>query len=260
MNEWWQALSALQQVMFVIGAATLLFMIAQIIMMLIGLGDNDLSAEADLSGIAGGGDIDVGADLDADVSGIDASVADGDFDVSSGGIGDVGGDVGNITGHALEPHCPHPGGFHALGMRLLSLRCIIAFFCFGSWVVFIMDALVSWYFALIIGVAAGFAAAVIMALIMNQIMKLQGDGTIKMKNCIGKEGEVYQIVPASRSGLGKVNIFIQERFKEFEAMTDDDAAIGAGETVRVVKVDSSSAVVVERVRDKNRQSRGDKEN
>ena len=43
-------------------------------------------------------------------------------------------------------------------------------------------------------------------------------------------------------------------------MTDDDDSIGAGETVRVVKVDSSSAVVVERVKDKNRQSRHDKEN
>ena len=252
MNEWWQALSALQQVMFVIGAATLLFMIAQIVMMLVGLGDNDLSTDADLSGV-----YDAGGDLDADVSGIDAG--DGSFDVSSGGIGDVGGDVGG-AGHAIEPHCPHPGGFHALGMRLLSLRCIIAFFCFGSWVVFIMDALVDWYFALIIGVVAGFAAAVLMALIMNQIMKLQGDGTIKMKNCIGKEGEVYQIIPASREGIGKVNILIQERFKEFDAMTDDDDSIGAGETVRVVKVDSSSAVVVERVKDKNRQSRHDKEN
>lgn len=259
MNEWWQALSALQQVMFVIGAATLLFMVAQIIMMLIGLGDNDISADADLSGLSDAGDVDVGGDLDADVSGIDADASGGDFDVSSGGMGDVGGDVGG-AGHALEPHCPHPGGFHALGMRLLSLRCIIAFFCFGSWVVFIMDALMPWYFALIVGVAAGFVAAVVMALIMNQIMKLQGDGTIKMKNCIGKEGEVYQIIPASRSGLGKVNILIQERLKEFEAMTDDDDSIGAGETVRVVKIDSASVVIVERVSDKNRQSRRDKEN
>ena len=63
MNEWWQALSALQQVMFVIGAATLLFMIAQIVMMLVGLGDNDLSTDADLSGVS-----DAGGDLDADVS------------------------------------------------------------------------------------------------------------------------------------------------------------------------------------------------
>ena len=241
MNEWWLSLSVLQQAMFVIGATTLLFMAAQIVMMLIGLGDQDVSMETDVSAFHDG---DVGSG--------------GDFDVGSGGLGDVGGDVGDITGGANAPVCPHPSGLHTLGMRLLSLRCIIAFFCFGSWVVFTVDALMSWYFALMAGVAAGFGAAVIMAVIMNQLMKLQGDGSVKMTNCVGKEGEVYQIVPSSREGIGKVNIFVQERYKEFDAVTDDDS-ISVGEAVRVVKTDGS-VLVVERVRDRNRPSRHEKEN
>lgn len=258
MNEWWLALSALQQVMFVIGAATLLFMVVQIVMMLIGLGDQDISVEPDVSGLSDVGadiDTDIGTDIDADVS-ADVGDADADFDVSSGGMGDVGGDVGDISG-APAPVCPHPSGFHALGMRLLSLRCIIAFFCFGSWTVFIMDALMPWYFALIVGAAVGFVAAVIMAVIMNQLMKLQGDGTVKMSNCVGKEGEVYQTVPPLRGGVGKVNIFVQERYKEFDAMTDDDEAVSVGENVRVVKTDGNT-LIVERVGDRNRQSRKDK--
>lgn len=226
MNEWWISLSVLQQVMFVIGATTLLFMIAQIVMMLIGLGGHDISTEADLSGLGDGA-----VETDVDVADVDVD-ADGEL-------------------------CTHPEGmehFHALGFRLLSLRCIIVFFCFGAWMTFIMDGFMQWYFALLLGGVVGFAAAVGMALILGEMMKLQSDGTIKFKNCVGKSGEVYLTIPAARGGNGKVNVCVQETYAEFEAVTDDDEPINTGETVKVVKA-QGNLLVVERVKEKNRQSK-----
>lgn len=260
MNDWWMALSSLQQVMFVIGCATLLFMIAQIIMMLMGLGDHDVSADGDVSA-----DVDVSADSDVDLS------VDTDGDVSIDADANVEVDTGSVVASVGTPDaetscsggevCTHPEGmehFHAFGLRLLSLRCLITFFCFGAWAVFIFEEYLAWYYAVAIGVAVGLAAAVGMALLIGELMKLQRDGTIKMKNCVGCDGEVYLTVPAARNGIGKVNILVQETFAEFEAVTDDDEAIPTGEKVKVLKTDGST-LIVERTSEKNRQSKSDGE-
>ena len=231
MNEWWNALSYLQQVMFVIGSATLLFMIVQIVMMLIGLGDHDVSTDTDLSGL---GDTDVSVETD---------VADFDADA------DASCDGGEV--------CTHSEGmehFHAFGFRLLSLRCLITLFCFGAWTVFIFAEFLAWYYSCLIGLAVGFAAAVGMALIMGKLMQLQRDGTIKMKNCLGMEGEVYLTIPAKGEGKGKINVTVQERFAEFDAVTEDEDAINTGEKIKVLKVDGDT-LTVERVRDRNRQAK-----
>lgn len=244
MNEWWLSLSVLQQVMFVIGAATLLFMAAQIIMMLVGLGGHELSDAPDLSAFEGADALD-GGDLNADI--VVANV-DAGADIDAGADSDCG--DGSVV-------CTHPEGMehlHALGLRMLSLRCIITFFCFGSWMTFIMDSYMPWYFAVLIGVAVGFVAAVGMALLMNEMMKLQRDGTIKHKNCEGKQGDVYLAVPARRSGEGKVNVLVQESYAEFTAVTDDDEIIPTGEKIKVVKAEGN-ILVVERLNDSNRQSK-----
>lgn len=251
MNEWWLSLSALQQVMFVIGSATLLFMVAQIIMMLVGLGGHDVSTEADLSGL------DADGSVDADVTGLDTADFDAGADSADAADADAAAGGDGMDSHDGGEVCTHPEGMehlHALGLKLLSLRCIIAFCCFGAWVTFIMDNYMPWYFAVALGVAAGFVAAVIMALIMNEMMKLQRDGTIRFKNCVGKEGEVYLVIPAARGGEGKVNVFVQETLAEFSAVTDDDEPIPTGEKVRVVKV-SGNQLVVERTKENNRQSK-----
>ena len=254
MNEWWSALSYLQQAMFVIGCATLLFMIAQIVMMLIGLGDHDASADGDIA-IDGdvSADADISVDSDVDVT-ADADVnVETDSTVAAIGTPDI--DVPCQGGEV----CTHSEGmehFHVFGLRLLSLRCLITFLCFGAWTVFIFDEYLAWYYAVLIGVAIGFAAAVGMALLMGELMKLQRDGTIKMKNCVGCDGEVYLTVPAKRSGVGKVNILVQEKFAEFEAVTDDDDAIVTGEKVKVLKTDGST-LIVERTSEQNRQSKSD---
>lgn len=244
MNEWWMSLSVLQQAMFVIGSATLLIMIIQIVMMLVGLGAHDVSVETDTSGLS---DLSDGLNTDIDT----------DTDIDTGTDIDTASDVPD-TETDTGADCTNPGHvggeLAALGMRLLSLRCILAFLCFGSWVTFIFDSYLHPAFACLIGAGAGFVAAVIMALIMNELMKLQRDGTIKMKNCVGKEGEVYLKVPPSRSGIGKINLLVQDSLTEFDAVTDDDEPIATGESVKVVKTQGDT-LVVERVKDKNRQSK-----
>lgn len=236
MNEWWIGLTSLQRVAFVIGTATLLFMIVQIIMMLVGIGEHAFDTEADPS-------LDADGCFDGEACGAEHGV----FDVHPHESGNPDCETG------LPVKASGAEFVQAVGGRLLSLRCIIVFFCFGAWATFAFDGILSELLAALCGVGVGFFAAVVMSVIMTELMRLQRDGTVRMKNCVGKLGEVYLTVPAKRGGVGKVNILVQESLREFDAITDDEDPISTGEAVRILGIDESS-LVVERENEVNRQS------
>ena len=63
---------------------------------------------------------------------------------------------------------------------------------------------------------------------------LNENGTLQMESAVGKVGEVYITVPPGMTGTGKVNVIIQGRLTEAEAMTDIDCPLKYGEPVQVV--------------------------
>lgn len=202
MTAWWNALSVLQQVLFVIACATTIFMIIQIITMLIGSGHED------------------GFDMDTNV---DAETGDTFNDE-------------NV--------------FSLFGLKIISIRTIVAFFCIGSWLMFTLCYVIHWGLALLFGILAGFAAALAIAFFMKAIEKLQNSGNLEIKSSVGKNGEVYLTIPADRKGTGKVNIFLQERYVELDAVTDNDEAIPTGSNVNIIGAINQGTVVVE-LNDKN---------
>ena len=134
-------------------------------------------------------------------------------------------------------------GLTIFGLRVLSVRSIIAFLAVGSWLTFALFYPIR-FWALIPGIAAGIAAAFAIAAFLKATEKLQGSGTLNPENAIGKTAEVYLTVPASRSGSGKVNVYVQERFVELEAVTDSEEPIKTGVKVKVVdKLDDGTLVV-----------------
>lgn len=228
MEAWWNSLSILQQITFVIGCATTLFMIVQIVMMLIGLG-----GESDFDGDGAPDDLEVeGVDLDGD------GIPD-DFD--GDGIPD------DLDGDGIpDSQELHGVGFSMFGLKIFSVKSILAFFSIGSWVTFTISfAKLYWLWALLVGVVAGMLAAVGMAAIMKGLYKLQDKGNIDLNNCVGLVGEVYLTVPPTRSGEGKVNVTVQERFSEFAAVTDSAAEIATGAKIKVVSVAGNGVIVVE---------------
>ena len=188
MKAWWSGLTALQQSLFIIGFATTLFMIVQIIMIVVGgMGGHE-----------------------------DAFEADGDVD-SMDTFNDEG--FGSIS-----------------GLKLLSLRTIIVFLSIGSWMSFAMCPVfpkMQWL-AVIIGAVVGIGAAVAFAFIMRAFMRLQSAGNIDAANCKGQIAEVYLTIPASRASYGKVQVVVQERLTEFDAVTDSDKDIHTGAHVKVL--------------------------
>ena len=191
---WWNSMTVFQQAMFIIACAASLFLIIQIILMLAsGASDSDISGggvtDADASDIGGGGitDYDGGMDGafdgDSDISGGLSSALDGGIsDYQVGGASDAELSHGGATEH---------GATMPFGLRLLSLRSIIAFITIGSWMCYTLcyTALPLWG-AILISVASGFAAACAMAGALIGMEKLQGNGNLNPNNAVGKVGKI----------------------------------------------------------------------
>ena len=129
----------------------------------------------------------------------------------------------------------------AEGKRLAgnALSFLSSAFCLSL----IQDERWTWYFKPFS--AFGFMALVGIAWIMKLSSKLQSSGNIDLGYAIGKVGTVYIPVPASMKGSGKVNLTIQERFIEVNAVTTADRKLTTGESVRVVATDETGMLVVE---------------
>lgn len=85
---------------------------------------------------------------------------------------------------------------------------------------------------------------------MKQMMRLESSGTINIKDCEGKECDVYLRIPASRDGKGKVQISINGSVFEFDAVTDDNEKISTGKRVRVLEALGGSVLLVTAINDK----------
>ena len=114
----------------------------------------------------------------------------------------------------------------------------------GCWLTFALFYPIK-FLALIPGIAAGIAAAFGIAAFMKITEKLQGNGNLQVENTVGKTAEVYLTIPANRGGNGKVNVYVQERYAEMEAVTDSDTPIKTGEKVKITGTLNEGTVLVE---------------
>ena len=176
MMEWWESLSMFGRVLACIAIPSTLLLLIQTILAMIGIG--------------GGEDSDAGFDADAD--------ADADF-------GTEGADT--LFGNDI----PDGSDLDTIdaGLRLLSLRSIIAFSAVFSWTGLLLLRIGSpMWVTVAVSLAAGFAAMLLVAILIRQTMRLQADGTKNIRSALGRTGTVYLRVPATRGGTGKVTLLL----------------------------------------------------
>ncbi|MFH1421846.1 MAG: NfeD family protein [Planctomycetota bacterium] len=172
--------------------------------------------------IGGAGDADVDADVDIDVDvDIDADI---DADVDYAEIGQ-GSDV----------------SFH-----LLSFQGITGFFVMFGLVGFalVRQGNVGSSVSIIGALAAGFLTLYVIAKMMSFMKGLQSSGNVDITNAIGQEGSVYLTIPPG--GIGKVQIRVSDRLREFEATSEDKQELKTGENIKVVKIAGSNLLVVKK--------------
>lgn len=207
MLEWWNALELVQQILWVMAVPSTLILLLQIVLMCIGLGQGD-------------GDIGVDADTDTDFDAPDTDL-DGD----------------GLPDESLADH--------ADGLRMLSVRGIIAFFAVGSWCG-LAAAELGAHPALSVGVAllCGFGALVLVAVLMRAMNRLQQSGNLDLRHAVGKQAQVYIRIP--ENGHGKVTLVFQERFEECDAVSKA-APLAAGTAVTVIGLADEHTLIVEPV-------------
>ena len=112
---------------------------------------------------------------------------------------------------------------------------MVAFFAVGGWAgLSALSLSGSAAAAIITAFIAGSLALLMVAWFFKWAASLNENGTLQMESAVGKVGEVYITVPPEMSGTGKVNVIIQGRMTEAEAMTDCDRPLKYGEPVEVV--------------------------
>ena len=248
MAEWWTSLGSAGQVFACVAIPATIVLVLQTILTLIGIGSNNSDGDgshADAGHDAGHdfdshGDIghdfdshgDIGHEFDA---GHDyADVTDGAFD-------------GDDAGHAADFHDGHDGHGFDGGLRLFTFRGIIAFFAVMGWVGALCCTAgleVGW--AILIGFASGFAAMLLVALLMKWVFSLQSDGTENIRDALGVSGTVYLRIPHSRGGRGKINAVIRGKLSEKNAVTDEDTDIAYGEEITVIGISGEDTLIVRR--------------
>ena len=196
MIEWWNNMDLVGQIFALIAIPSTLVLVVQTILLLCGIGGDDIDADG--------------------------------VDITGNGVGDTPGDGGGD------------------GLALFSLRGIMAMAAVGGWSGLVMyESGINITVTVILAAAFGFMALVGIAYLMKLAMKLQQNGTLDLGYAIGRVGTVYIPIPAEMKGNGKINLTMQERFIEVDAMTTSGRKLATGESVRVVATNENGMVVVE---------------
>lgn len=171
--------------------------------------------------------------------------ADSDLDSDTSGLGDADGDIDADADTDVD--VDHDGGLQTdSGLRLFTVRGLVAFFAVGGWSgIAAIQLGASHLLALIIALVMGIAALFVVALFFKLVLKLQYNGTLRLSNAVGQTGEVYLTVPANAQGSGKVNVIVQEQLIEASAVSYGDRPLRFGEKVKVTGKVGEDTLVVE---------------
>lgn len=130
------------------------------------------------------------------------------------------------------------------GLALFTVRGIVAFFAVGGWTGIVLGGGAHPALAVAAAFLAGGAATVVIALLFKSMSRLQASGNLDLKAAVGLTGRVYLTVPAD--GCGKVNLTLQERFCELDAVTRGGEALPSGIQVRVTGLLDEQTLIVEK--------------
>lgn len=113
-------------------------------------------------------------------------------------------------------------GFMA-GLKLFTMRNMIAFICMFGWTGIVMlEYTSSKILICLIAFIVGCFAMFVMALSFKIVIGLQTSGNINEASFVGKEATVYIAIPEKGKGIGKINFNIGGTLEERKAVSKDE--------------------------------------
>ena len=189
-------------------------LLCQFVLTLLGLGGHDMVD-------AGHGGLDLGHDAGPDIA------HDFAHDAAGHGAG------------ADDSHGEHAAQQHSSTwlFGVISFRTLVAAATFFGLAGMASNAAsLSWTTQLLIALACGVGAMYLVHWLMSLMYRLSEDNTVRINRAVGREGMVYLPVPAGKSGPGKIQLRLQGRMMEYEAVTSAASNLPAGARVVVVGV------------------------
>ena len=123
------------------------------------------------------------------------------------------------------------------GAGILTVRNFLAFFTMFGWAgLAALRAGLPQMGVVAVAVLSGASIVLVLYNIMRGTRRLKHDGTVRLSNAVSQVGETYLRIPGLRAGMGKVQVPVQGRYLELDAMTDDAADIPTGKPIRVTGI------------------------
>ena len=137
---------------------------------------------------------------------------------------------------------------HGIPFQFFTLKNLIAFFTIFGWSgIACLNADLGNGVTILISVLCGLTMMVIMSSIFYFMSKMVESGNLDVKNAINKTGTVYLPIPASRTGMGKIQAKVQSAFRDLDAVTDEPETLKTGTFIVVTEVLDNNVVVVKKV-------------
>ena len=157
-----------------------------------------------------------------------------------GGHHDLGGDAHDVGGAELHDVGGHEAGGHEADghdtqdhahathhsgptnwlVGVITFRTVVAALTFfGLAGLAASQTTGNPWLVLAVALAAGAGAMFIVAWIMRSLARLNAEGTARIERAVGKSGTVYLTVPGNKAGIGKVQLNLQNRTVECQAVT-----------------------------------------
>jgi membrane protein implicated in regulation of membrane protease activity len=89
---------------------------------------------------------------------------------------------------------------------------------------------------ILLAAIAGGAAMYGVHWIVRAMGRLSEDATVRIRHALGQEGTVYVPIPPAKVQAGKVQIKLQNRLVEYEAITKNAQRLATGTKIRVVGI------------------------
>jgi membrane protein implicated in regulation of membrane protease activity len=153
----------------------------------------------------------------------------------SGDAGDVGHD--GVIDHSADSG--HDAAHHGTAwlFAVISFRTLVAAFTFFGLVGLAAQSMgQNTGIQLLLAVAAGLGAMYGVHWLIRMISRLGEDGTLRVRHAVGQEGTVYVPIAGGRVQAGKIQLRLQNRLVEYEAVTSKPDRLATGTKVKVVGV------------------------
>ena len=160
-------------------------------------------------------------------------------DVAHDFTGDVGHDVHVGGTHGAESSGHDAQGHHGSSwlFAMISFRTLVAAATFfGLAGLAARSAGQNVGVQLLLAGVAGVAAMYGVHWMVRMMGQLGEDATVRIRHALGKEGTVYIPIPPAKAQAGKIQLKMQNRLVEYEAVTSSPEKLATGTKVRVVGI------------------------